>query len=249
MPYLQHIGFQVGTAVYKVSLGGIFHVAGQQKAGDAVVDAQHQRGVVGLAVLRYRAQQGNGGAAQRPDGAHGGHFQLQALLLGVLDKIVEAFGAALGHRAVSVPRREFCHYGGKPAYMVLVGVRAEHILQLLHPLLLQVGYHQTAVIHVAAVVEHELSVALHQHAQRLPHIDEVHLEGGVLPVGRRRFGLRSCRVRHDVAAASRDDGRGVTAHEAQRKGCGQRQRSEAAHERLSGHFFFFEVFHDVFSFC
>ena len=33
----------------------------------------------------------------------------------------------LGHRAVSVPRREFCHYGGKPAYMVLVGVRAEHI--------------------------------------------------------------------------------------------------------------------------
>ena len=37
--------------------------------------------------------------------------------------------------------------------------------------------------------------------------------------------------------------------EAQRKGCGQCQRSEAAHERLSGHFFFFEVFHDVFSFC
>ena len=89
----------------------------------------------------------------------------------------------------------------------------------------------------------------HQHAQRLPHVDEVHLEGGVLPVGRRRSGLRSCRVRHDAAAASRDDGRGVTAHEAQRKGCGQRQRSEAAHERLSGHFFFFEVFHDVFSFC
>jgi len=80
-------------------------------------------------------------------------------------------------------------------------------------------------------------------------VDEVHLEGGVLPVGRRRSGLRSCRVRHDVAAASRDDGRGITAHEAQRKGCGQRQRSEAAHERLSGHFFFFEVFHDVFSFC
>ena len=76
MPYLQHIGFQVGTAVYKVSLGGIFHVAGQQKAGDAVVDAQHQRGVVGLAVLRYRAQQGNGGAAQRPLGACGRYFDL-----------------------------------------------------------------------------------------------------------------------------------------------------------------------------
>ena len=44
------------------------------------------------------------------------------------------------------------------------------------------------------------TVTLHQHAQRLPYVDEVHLEGGVLPVGRRRSGLRSCRVRHDVAA-------------------------------------------------
>ena len=131
--------------------------------------------------------------------------------------------------------------------MVFVSMGAEDILQLLDPLTLQVGDHQTAVIHIAAVVEHELSVALHQHAQRLPHVDEVHLEGGVLPVG--RDGLRGGRVRHDAAAASRDDGRGITAHEAQRKGCGQRQRSEAAHERLSGHFFFFEVFHDVFSFC
>ena len=129
--------------------------------------------------------------------------------------------------------------------MVFVSMGAEDILQLLDTLTLQVGDYQTAVVHIAAVVEHELSVTLHQHAQRLPHVDEVHLEGGVLPVGRRRSGLRSCRVRHDVAAASRDDGRGIT----QRKGCGQRQRNEAAHERLSGHFFFFEVFHDVFSFC
>ena len=145
--------------------------------------------------------------------------------------------------------REIGQRSGQTAHMVFVSMGAEDILQLLDPLTLQVGDHQTAVVHIAAVVEHELSVALHQHAQRLPHVDEVHLEGGVLPVGRRRFGLRSCRVRHDAAAASRDDGRGVTAHEAQRKGCGQCQRSEAAHERLSGHFFFFEVFHDVFSFC
>ena len=177
VPYLQNIGLQVGTAVHKVGLGGLFHVAGQQIAGVAIVDAQHQRGVVGLAVLRYRAKHGDGGAAQRPDGAHGGHFQLQALLPGVLDKIVEAFGGGFRHRAVSVPRRELCHYGGKTAHMVLVGVGAEHILQLLHPLLLQVGYHQTAVVHVAAIVEHELSVALYQYAQRLPYINKVHLKG------------------------------------------------------------------------
>ena len=143
--------------------------------------------------------------------------------------------------------REIGQRSGQTAYMVFVSMGAEDILQLLDTLALQVGDYQTAVVHIAAVIEHELSVALHQHAQRLPYVDEVHLEGGVLPVG--RDGLRGGRVRHDVTAASRDDGRGVTAHEAQRKGCGQRQRSEAAHERLSGHFFFFEVFHDVFSFC
>ena len=102
---------------------------------------------------------------------------MQTLLLRILDKIVEAFGAALGHRAVSVLCRELCHHGGKPAHMVLVSMGAEHILQLLHPLLLQVGDHQTAVVHVAAVVEHELSVTLYQHAQRLPYVNEVHLKG------------------------------------------------------------------------
>ena len=76
-----------------------------------------------------------------------------------------------------MPRRELCHYGGKPAYMVLVSVGAEHILQLLHPLLLQVGYHQTAVVHIAAIVEHELSITLHQYAQRLSYVNEVHLKG------------------------------------------------------------------------
>ena len=73
VPYLQHIGLQVGAAVHKVSLSGLFHVTGQQEAGAAVVDAQHQRGVV---VPGHRAQQGNSGAAQRPDRAHGRHFQL-----------------------------------------------------------------------------------------------------------------------------------------------------------------------------
>ena len=125
---------------------------------------------------------------------------MQALLPGVLDKIVEAFGAALGHRAVSVPRRELCHYGGKAAHMVLVGVGAEHILQLLHPLLLQVGYHQTAVIHVAPVVEHVLTVALNQHAQRLAHVNEVHLKGGFHGV-HCRSGRR--RVRDDIRTAAR----------------------------------------------
>ena len=238
MPYLQNIGFQVGTAVHKVGLGGLFHVAGQQKAGVAVVDAQHQRGVVGVAVPGHRAQQGNGGAAQRPDGAHGGHFQLQTLLLRILDKIVEAFGAALGHRAVSVLCRELCHHGGKPAHMVLVSMGAEHILQLLHPLLLQVGDYQTAVVYVAAVVEHELSVTLHQYAQRLPYINEVHLKGLACPGG----GF------DDVSAVA---GQAVTGGKSQRQHSGQRQRSQPQEQAAGeqGYFFFFPVFHVAFSFC
>lgn len=97
--------------------------------------------------------------------------------------------------------------------MVLVGVGAEHILQLLHPLLLQVGNHQTAVVHIAAIVEHELSVTLYQYAQRLPYINEVHLKGLTCPGG----GL------DDVSAAA---GQAVTGGKPQRQHSGQRQCSQ-----------------------
>ena len=122
--------------------------------------------------------------------------------------------------------------------MVLVSMGAEHILQLLHPLLLQVGYHQTAVVYVAAVVEHELSVALHQHAQRLPYVNEVHLKGLACPGG----GL------DDVSAVA---GQAVTGGKPQRQHSGQRQRSQPQEQAAGeqGYFFFFPVFHVAFSFC
>jgi len=75
--------------------------------------------------------------------------------------------------------------------------------------------------------------------------DEVHPEGGVLPVGRRRCGMRRCRSRHELSASSWDDGRGVTARETQSKGCGQCQRSEADLERMSGHVMEAEVMQEV----
>ena len=131
--------------------------------------------------------------------------------------------------------------------MVLVGVGAEDVFQLLDALTLQVGDDQTAVVHIAAVIEHELSVALHQDAEGLSHIDEVHLEGGVLSVG--RDGLGGGRVRDEVGAAAGEGGGGVTAHKAQHKGRCKCQRRKPAHELSGGHFFFFEVFHDAFSFC
>ena len=242
--HLQHIGFQIGTAGHKVALCGLFHVTGKQKAGGTVVDAQHDGGIVGVAVLRHGAQHGHASTAQGPGGAHGGHFHLQALLLGVLDKIPEALGGGLRHRAVYMIGREVGQRSRQAAYMVLVGVGAEYILQLFHPLLLQVGHHQAAVVHVAAVVQHELAVTFHQHAQRLPHVDEVHLERGI------HAGCRRGRVGHHVGTAARHHSRGTTAYKAQGQ-CGRSgQRQQPLQQALlSGHFFFFPVFHVAFSFC
>ena len=133
--------------------------------------------------------------------------------------------------------------------MVFVSMGAEDVFQLLDPLTLQVGDHQTAVVHIAAVIEHELSVALHQHAQCLPHVDEVHLKRGIDGVhggGRRR------RVGDDVGAAARDNTRDITGGQtqSQRRRNGQRgQTAEQSRLLGGGHFFFLEVFHVAFSFC
>ena len=67
--HLQHIGFQIGTAGHKVALCGLFHVTGEQKAGGTVVDAQHDGGIVGVAVLRHGAQHGHASTAQGPHSA------------------------------------------------------------------------------------------------------------------------------------------------------------------------------------
>ena len=117
---------------------------------------------------------GHGGAAQLPDGTHGGHFQRQALLLGILDVILEALGVRRGDGGIGVPRREGGHHRRQAPHMVLVGVAAKDVLQPGDPLILQVGDHQTAVLHVAAVVQHALAVAGDQDAQRLAHVDEIH---------------------------------------------------------------------------
>ena len=106
VPHLKHIRLQVRAAVHKIPLRIGFHVAGEQEAGGAVVHPQYDGGIVGLAVLGHRAQHGDSGAAQLPDGAHGGDFHRKALLLGVLDEIPETLGGRLGHRAVHMVCRE-----------------------------------------------------------------------------------------------------------------------------------------------
>ena len=249
MPHLKHIDVQVRAAVHKVALGGRFHVARQQKAGRTVIDAEDDRGIIGVTVLSHRAELGHGRAAQLPDCAHGGHFHLQALLLGVLHKVLEAGRGGFRHRAVHMVRREVGQRSGQTAHMVLMGMGTEHILQLFHALILQVGDDHAAVVHVAAIVEHILPVALHQHAEGLTYIEEVHLEA----VARKVAGvlrLADGRVREDVCAPARDDRRRITGRKAQSQRRCQSQRRQPL-ERLSPepYFFRFVVFHVVFSFC
>ena len=129
---------------------------------------------------------------------------------------------------------------GQAAHMILVGVGAEHILQLLHAEILQVRDNIAAVVHVAAVVEHILAVTFHQHAQGLPHIQEVHLKVGG-PAVSGRLGSADRR-----GAAARHHRRGITGGKAK----GQRRRQgQSGNAPPEAYFFFFEVFHVVFSFC
>ena len=136
--------------------------------------------------------------------------------------------------------REIGQRSGQAAHMILVGVGAEHILQLLHAEILQVRDDIAAIVHVAAVVEHILAVTFHQHAQGLPHIQEVHLKVGGLAVSGR---LGSADRR---GAAARHHRRGITGGKAK----GQRRRQgQSGNAPPKAYFFFFEVFHAVFSFC
>ena len=132
--HLQHIGLQVRTAVHKVGLRGLFHVTGQQEAGGAVVDAQHHGGIVGVAVLRATGP--SMVTVAPPSGQTvptAGTSTCKPCCWVYLTKSLKALGGGLGHRAVHVVRREVGQCGGKPAYMVLMCVGAEHIFQLFHP--------------------------------------------------------------------------------------------------------------------
>ena len=69
---------------------------------------------------------------------------------------------------------------GQAAHVVLVGVSADHIVQLVNALLLQVGDHQAAVGHVSTVNEHGAVPAHQQSGVGLAHVDEVYGQGGAV---------------------------------------------------------------------
>ena len=222
--HLQHVHIQRRARGHQVVLGVLLHVPGQQKAGLAVVDAQHQGGVVGVVILGHRAQQPDGGAAQLPGGTHGGHLQRQALLLGIVDKVLKALGVGAGDGRIGVPRRERGHHRRQAAHMVLVGVAAKDVFQPGDALALQVGDHQAAVLHVAAVIQHTLPVAGDEDAEGLPHVDKVHRKAAA--VGRLDRLGRTCGGRLGQRAQ-----RILAGGQPQSQGGGQGQSGDAAEQR------------------
>ena len=89
--------------------------------------------------------------------------------------------------------------------MVLVGMGTDHIIQLLHLLLFQIGIDHVRILRVSAVDQHAFPVAEHQGRVRLAHVDEMDFKAGT---GRRLFrrqlcpgavsaaGNKSCRQQH-----------------------------------------------------
>ena len=237
MPHLEHVHIQGCAAIYQVPLCFRFHIAGEQVAGLAIVDAQHQGGVVGVLIGAHRPQQLHRGTAQRPGSTHSGDLHLPPLLLRILYKVLEADGGGIGHRAVHMIGGKSRQHSRQAAHMVLVGVGAEHIIQLLDSQVLQVGDHQFPIRHIAAIVQQVVAFTFYQNAQRLPHINKVC--GQSLALGHR--GRRS--------RFGRGGRRRGTGTDPQRQRSGQGQSCQAAGQRRKAYFFFFPVFHVVLSFC
>ena len=116
-----------------------------------------------------------------------------------------------------------------PPDVVLVGVAAKDVLQPGDAFILQVGDDQTAVLDVAAVVEHTLPVAGHQDAQGLSHVDEVDRKSAALG------GLNGLRgAGGGLLRLLQGSQQVLTAGQAENQRGGQRQRSDPAQQRGQG---------------
>ena len=176
--HFQHIRFQkIGLAVpvvQHVIFRRCFHVPGEQEHRFSEGDAQHQGSVVGFGVGFHRPQYldiqpFHGNAVSR---LRDGDFQ--ALLVGVVDKIVKDLGSVGFGGSVNCLCRVHRQHTGQAAYMVFVGVGADYPFQFFHALLFQEGYYQLAVLLVASVNEQVFPIQFHQSAVRLAHIQKMH---------------------------------------------------------------------------
>ena len=128
---------------------GLLHIPGEQEAGGAVGHLQDNRGVVGLLVLLQGTQNLHLGRPQHKAVPGLGYLNA-AVWLGVIGEIGKRPALVLRHRGINRLHRKGVQRSGQPAHMVLMGVGADHILQLIDPCAPQIGHHKAAVGHVAA---------------------------------------------------------------------------------------------------
>ena len=178
--HLQHIHLQIFPGVQQIPLGIGLHVAGEKEAGAAVVYSQYQGSVVGVGIAFHGTQHGDAGTTQGEGISRGGNGDGDILLIRIVDEVVKTLGTVCTGGGIHRLGGEHCQGGGQAAHMVFVGVAAHHCRQLLYPLLLQVADQQRAVLHIAAVDEHIVSVTRQQCAVCLTHIQEMNGQPGAV---------------------------------------------------------------------
>ena len=171
--HLQHRGLQIAARVHQIGLSALFHVSGEQERGFPEIHPQDNGGVVGVGIVLTGAQDCNQGVPQVIGGVHLRADGGEPLGLGVLDELAEGLGAVLADGGPHRPGGTGVQGAGEAAHMVLVGVGTHHIVQVLHPQVLQVGDEQAAVLRIAAVNEHRLPAAQQQGGVGLSHVDEM----------------------------------------------------------------------------
>ncbi len=172
MPDLQHVGLHICAGVHQVGLRVLLHVAGEEEARPAVVDAQDQTAVIGVGIRLHRPDDLDARAAERPAVAGLRHLDGVPLLVGVFDDVGEDLRRVFRDARIDVLRRVFGQHGGKAPAVVLVRMRVDHIGQLRHVQPVQTGDEKLPLLDRAAVDEHGLVPAGEQDAVALADVEK-----------------------------------------------------------------------------
>ena len=169
---LQHVGPHIRAGGHQVGLRVLLHVAGEEEARPAVVDAQDQTAVIGVGIRLHRPDDLDARAAERPAVACLRHLDGVPLLVGVFDDVGEDLRRVFRDARIDVLRRVFGQHGGKAPAVVLVRMCVDHIGQPRHVQPVQAGDEELPLLDRAAVDEHGLVPAGEHDAVALPDVEE-----------------------------------------------------------------------------
>ena len=204
MPDLQHVGPHICARVHQVGLRVLLHVAGEEEARPAVVDAQDQTAVIGVGIRLHRPDDLDARAAERPAVACLRHLDGVPLLVGVFDDVGEDLRRVFRDARIDVLRRVFGQHGGKAPAVVLIRMCVDHIGQLRHVQPVQTGDEELPLLDRAAVDEHGLVPAGEQDAVALADVEEADgerlIRRRLLRCGGRRRRLRITAFRFSARA-------------------------------------------------